>query len=99
MLINHKGNTMTDPNTVVISALEGAFVVGGLLSALTAALLSIGIPKNSIVACEAALKADGFMIVVHGSADEMARAKSVLSDFKPASIDLHEAGDAVRLVA
>ena len=82
----------------IISALEGAVVVGGL-SALTAALLSIGIPKNSIVLYEAALKADGFMIVVRGSADEMARAKRVLSDFKPASIDVHEAVDGARLVA
>jgi hypothetical protein len=59
------------------SALEGA-VIGGGLSALAAALLSIGIPRDSVLRYEAALKADKFLVVVHGTADDIVRARDVL---------------------
>jgi hypothetical protein len=74
---------------MVVSALEGAVVVGGL-SALGAALYSSGIPKNSIVAYESALKADGFLVMARGTAEEMSRARAILSVFNPQSLDLHE---------
>src|SRR5471030_1311763 len=72
--------------TVAIGALETAAVVGGL-SALSAALYGIGVPKDSVIKYEAALKADGFMVVAHGTAEEMARAKAVLGTMSAASID------------
>ncbi len=62
---------------IVITALENAILVGGL-SAIGAALYSIGIPKNSVVEYEAALKADNFLVMAHGTAEEVARAKSIL---------------------
>ena len=40
---------------------------GGGLTALGAALYSIGIPKDSIVTYETALKADKFLLLVHGA--------------------------------
>jgi hypothetical protein len=43
----------------IAGALEGAVVLGGL-SALGAGLCSIGIPKDSALQYEAALKADKF---------------------------------------
>jgi hypothetical protein len=70
----------------VISAIEGAVVVGGL-SALGAALYSIGIPKNSIVAYETDLKADKFLVLAKGPNEEMARAKTLLATFNPSRID------------
>lgn len=73
----------------VISAVEGAVVVGGL-TALGAALYSIGIPKDSVVAYETAIKADGFLVMAHGPAEEMARAKAILGSLNPSSVDLHE---------
>ncbi|MEP7063010.1 MAG: general stress protein [Betaproteobacteria bacterium] len=75
--------------TLVISAIEGAVVVGGL-SALGAALYSSGIPKNSVVAYETAIKADQFLVTAHGSTDEMARAKKILDTLKPSRVDHHE---------
>ena len=45
--------------TVAISGIENAVMVGGL-SALGAALYSIGIPKDSVIQYETALKADAF---------------------------------------
>ena len=74
---------------MVVAAVEGAVVVGGL-SALGAAIYSIGIPKHSVLQYEQAVKADGFLVVAHGSAEEMARARTVLEQSNPTRIDLHE---------
>jgi hypothetical protein len=74
---------------VVVSAVEGAVVVGGL-SALGAALYSIGIPKDSVINYETAVKVDGFLVMVHGPSDEVARAKSILNTANPARLDVHQ---------
>ncbi len=73
---------------MVFVAVEGAVVIGGL-SALGAALFSIGIPKDSVIEYEQALKADGFLIVAHGPVEELSRAKTILEIMKPISLDLH----------
>jgi hypothetical protein len=73
---------------LVVSAIESAVVVGGA-SALGAALYSIGVPKDSVIQYETAVKADGFLVMAHGSADEMARAKEILSTTSPSRLDLH----------
>ena len=61
----------------IVSALEGAVVVGGL-SALGAGLFSLGIPKDSIVRYEESIKAGKFVLVAHGSAVEAASARDIL---------------------
>ena len=73
----------------LVGALGGA-VVGGGLSALGAALYSIGIPKDSIVEYETALKADKFLVMAHGTADEVATAKHILETTGAAYIAAHE---------
>jgi uncharacterized membrane protein len=72
----------------IIGALETAAVVGGL-SALGAALYSIGIPKQSILQYETSIKAGKFMLVVHGTPDEVTRAKSILSTSGASDMQLH----------
>ena len=74
--------------TIVISTIEGAVMMGGL-TALGAALFSIGIPKDSVIKYEEAIKADNFLVMAHGTADEMARAKAILADSQPLQVDLH----------
>lgn len=74
---------------IVVSAIEGALVVGGL-TAIGAALYSIGIPKDSVIKYEEAIKADNFLIVAHGTTDEMARAKAILAASHPKQLDLHQ---------
>ena len=59
------------------------------LSALGAALYSIGIPKDSVIQYETALKADSFLVMAHGTAEEMARAKAILGTANPSRLDLH----------
>jgi len=73
---------------VVASAVEGAVVVGGL-GALGAALYSIGVPKDSVLQYETDLKADHFLVTAHGSADELARARTILETTGPSSLELH----------
>jgi hypothetical protein len=73
----------------IIGALEGAVVVGGL-SALGAGLYSIGIPKDSIVKYETALKSDKFLVIAHGTANEVAKAMSILETTGAAEIATHE---------
>lgn len=65
----------------LIGALEGAVVVGGL-SALGAALTQIGVPKDQVIKYEAALKVDKYLLVVHGSAEDQDKARSVLAQAK-----------------
>ena len=74
---------------MVVAAVEGAILVGGL-SALGAALFSIGIPKDSVLQYEQAVKTDSYLVVGHGAAGEMARAKAIFESNNPAQIDLHE---------
>ena len=77
--------------TALISALEGAVVVGGM-SALGAALSSIGVPENSVLQYETAIAADSFLVMAHGPADEVAHAKAILSSAGAARLDVHSAG-------
>ena len=62
----------------IVGALEEAAVVGGL-SAVGAGLFSIGIPKDSILKYEVALKSDQFLLVVHGTPETVAHAEETIS--------------------
>ena len=66
----------------IVGALEGAAAIGGL-SALGAGLFSIGIPKDSVIQYEAAVKNDKFLLVVNGTAAEVAKAKRSWTLRKP----------------
>jgi len=74
----------------IVGALEGAVVVGGL-GVLGAGLYSIGIPKDSVVQYEAALKADKFLLLAHGTMDEVAQAKNILQTTHPLQMEMHAA--------
>lgn len=77
----------------IVAGLEGAVAVGGL-SALGAGLYSIGIPKDSILKYETALKADQFVLIAHGTATEVARARDIIQTTHPADLNVHS-GEAV----
>ena len=69
----------------IAGALESAVVVGGV-SAIGAGLYSIGLPKDSVLEYEIALKTDGFLLTVHGTAAEAARASEILQSTLPAKL-------------
>jgi hypothetical protein len=77
----------------IVGALEGAVLVGGL-GAIGAGLYSIGIPKNSVVEYEVALKTDHYLLVVHGPTAEVEKARDILHTTSPVSVTLH-AGELV----
>jgi hypothetical protein len=72
----------------IVAGLEGAAEVGAL-GALGAGLYSIGIPKDSVVKYETALKTDQFLLIAHGTAAEVAKAKDILETTHPAQLSLH----------
>jgi hypothetical protein len=63
----------------------------GGLSAVGAALFGIGIPKDSVIQYETAIKVDGFAVMVHGAANDSAPAKAILQNAKPERVDVHDA--------
>jgi len=75
--------------TWIIGALEGAIMVGGI-SALGAGLFSLGIPKDSVVKYETSIKAGKFLLIAHGTADEVQRARAVLESTGAEEINLHQ---------
>jgi uncharacterized membrane protein len=72
----------------IVAGLEGAVEVGAL-GALGAGLYSIGIPKDSIVKYEAAIKTDQFLLIVHGTPAEVAKAKDIIETTHPAQFSMH----------
>jgi len=73
----------------IVGALEGAVVVGGL-SIVGAALYNLGIPKDSIVRYESALKAGKFVLIAHGSLFDTTLAREILDRTQPELLELHE---------
>jgi hypothetical protein len=74
--------------TVLISGVENAVLVGGL-SAIGAALYSIGIPKDSVLQYETDVKADSFLVMARGTPEEITRAKDILNSINPTRLDVH----------
>jgi len=67
--------------SALVGALEGAVVVGGI-SALGAALIDMGLPKDQVIKYESALKADKYVLLVHGNVEEIENARSILATSK-----------------
>jgi hypothetical protein len=63
--------------SAIVGGLEGAVLVGGF-SALGAGLYSLGIPRDSVLRYETALKSDKFLLIAHGTLDEVNRAREIL---------------------
>ncbi|SFS18155.1 hypothetical protein SAMN05421771_3361 [Granulicella pectinivorans] len=74
----------------IVAGLEGAVVVGGV-GAIGAGLVSLGIPKDSVIQYEVALKSDHFVLVVNGSHDEAIEAEKILSKTPHTSCEFHGA--------
>jgi hypothetical protein len=72
----------------IVGALEEAAVVGGL-GALGAALFSIGIPKKSVLQYETEVKNGKLLLVAHGTADEVERAKDILRQTHAQTTTVH----------
>ncbi|MGA2958968.1 MAG: general stress protein [Thermodesulfobacteriota bacterium] len=74
----------------IIGALEGAVIIGGL-SAIGAALYGMGIPKDSILKYETSLKSNKFLLVAHGTGEEVGKAKTILDRTSAIETTIHHA--------
>jgi len=72
----------------IVGALEGAAIVGGA-GALGAGLYSIGIPKDSVIQYETEIKTDKYLLVVHGTASEVEKARATLAGTRPFDLKVH----------
>lgn len=76
----------------IIAVLESA-LIGGAIGVVGGALVSLGIPKDSIIEYETALKAGGFLVIAHGSEAEVQKAKDILSETAAARVDSYSTKD------
>lgn len=72
----------------ILGAIETAVVVAGL-SALGAGLYSVGIPKDSVIKYETAVKADKFLVIAHGTKEDVDKAKEVIDTTGPVEANVH----------
>ncbi|MEI6414906.1 MAG: general stress protein [Pseudomonadota bacterium] len=72
----------------IVGALESAVVVGGL-SAIGAGLYGLNIPKDSVLQYETALRIGKFVLIAHGSLDDIKHAKENLNRTQPETLEQH----------
>lgn len=70
----------------IIGALQGAFI-GGSFGIIGGALASLGVPENTLVEYETALKAGSFLVLAHGTEAEVQRAKALLGSTDASRVD------------
>jgi hypothetical protein len=75
--------------TWIVGALEGAALVGGL-SALGAGLYSLGIPKDSVLQYETAVRTGKFVLIAHGTDIETAQARKIIAETNPETSAEHQ---------
>jgi hypothetical protein len=72
----------------IVGALEGAIFVGGV-SVLGAGLVSVGIPRDSVLKYESSVKAGKFLLILHGTAAEAEKVRDVLNATNAEMVDVH----------
>ena len=74
--------------STIVDALDGATVHNGLTS-LGSALHTMGIPKSSVINYESALKANKFLLIVHGRNGETSKANEILRTTETIELAAH----------
>lgn len=64
--------------TIVVNSIEGALLLGGV-SALTAAMMDLGMGSDEAIRYQTAIKADQFLLIIHGTQDEIQIATNILT--------------------
>jgi hypothetical protein len=73
----------------IVGSLEGAVVVGGV-SALAAGLYSLGIPQDSILEYEAALRSGKYVVIAHCAPEETVHIREIIKRTNPESTAEHQ---------
>ncbi|MBL8076279.1 MAG: hypothetical protein JNL29_18090 [Nitrospira sp.] len=72
----------------ILDALEETVVIGAAM-AIGAALNNLGIPKDSVLNYETVLKSHKFILLAHGTEEEVTHAQGVIQTKRSRSIDTH----------
>ena len=80
---------MTKNNLVVAIYKSDLEIVGGL-SALGAGLYGMGIPKDSVLKYETAVKSGKYVLIAHGSDVETVHAREIISRTNPEALEAHQ---------
>lgn len=81
---------------MLVGGLESAVLFGGV-TALGAAFYSLGIPKDSVLAYETAIKSHKFLLIAHGTLAETQNAREILQNAGIKGSELHGTNDAVEV--
>lgn len=66
--------------------------VGAGAGALTAAMSTFGVPGDAVIRYETQLRADKQLLIAHGTAAEVERARALLAETNIESIEVHHGG-------
>jgi hypothetical protein len=72
----------------LLGGLEGA-VAGAAVSGVLGWLVSLGISKEHILKYEQSVKAGKYLLVAHGSPDDVGKAKKILEGTAPGELNVH----------
>jgi len=75
--------------TSLLGALEGSIGIGGL-TVVGAALYSIGIPEDSVLTYDTAIRSGKYLLMMSGSAGEVACARQAIQATAPDTINEHQ---------
>lgn len=74
--------------SMLVGGIEGA-VLAGSASALVGAFMGFGIPKNSVIRYEEAIKADEFLVSVHCAEGDVPRVQQLLAEAGGTEVQSH----------
>lgn len=75
--------------SALVNAIEGAAVIGGA-GALAGALSALGIPRDSVLSYENAIKADKYLLVIDGNENAIEQASDLLRYSSYSTIEMHQ---------
>jgi len=75
--------------SMIVGGVEGAVVTGGI-GALVGALSALGVPRDSVLRYETAIRANKFLLIVHGDANDIRHARDVLATTDLKAFAQHE---------
>lgn len=78
---------------LIVKDSETVAIGEGGLSLLAAGLYRVGISKDSVLRQETAIKAGKYLLLIHATADEVAKAKNILSTTRSAELDYYRPGN------
>ena len=80
-------------STALLGGVEGA-VAGAALSGIFGWLAGLGISKQHILKYEESVKAGKYLVIAHGTPDDVKKARGILEGTKPAELNVHLPGAA-----